>query len=90
MGRYNVNKLDKIIEEQGISTVLFPSICPETFSYTVSELIHVGVPIACFNLGAQAEKVSSYKFGEIISSDNNESIFNSLYNAYLKGQNNAE
>lgn len=90
MGRYDVNKLDKIITEQGISTVLFPSICPETFSYTVSELIHVGVPIACFNLGAQAEKVSSYKFGEIISSDNNESIFNSLYNAYLKGQNNAE
>ena len=60
MGRYKVSELDKIIMEQGISAVLFPSICPETFSYTVSELIHVGIPVACFNLGAQAEKIKGY------------------------------
>ena len=88
MGRYNVEKLDKLIEEQGISTVLFPSICPETFSYTVSELIHVGVPVACFNLGAQAEKVSAYKYGEIIKENSNEAILAALKSAYEKGQNN--
>ena len=86
MGRYDVTRLDKLIEEQGISTVLFPSICPETFSYTVSELIHVGIPIACFNLGAQAEKVSSYKYGWIIQNDSNESIMEALQKAYEKGQ----
>lgn len=86
MGRYDVSKLDKIIFEQGISTVLFPSICPETFSYTVSELIHVGIPIACFNLGAQAEKVSKYKYGEIIKENTNEEIFSALKKAYEKGQ----
>lgn len=88
MGRYDVGKLDKLIEEQGISTVLFPSICPETFSYTVSELIHVGVPVACFNLGAQAEKVSAYKYGEIIKENSNEAILAALKSAYEKGQNN--
>ncbi|SFI52210.1 Glycosyltransferase involved in cell wall bisynthesis [Treponema bryantii] len=90
MGRYDVERLDKLIEEQGISTVLFPSICPETFSYTVSELIHVGVPIACFNLGAQAEKVSQYKYGQIIQNDSNEEILAALKAAYEKGQNNGK
>lgn len=86
MGRYKVSELDKIIMEQGISAVLFPSICPETFSYTVSELIHVGVPLAGFNLGAQAEKIKEYKYGEIIKENSNEEIFKALKKAYQKGQ----
>lgn len=84
MGRYEVNNLDKIIEEQGISVVLFPSVCPETFSYTISELIHVGIPIACFNIGAQAEKVSKYEYGEIISDYTNISILAALKKALKK------
>ena len=90
MGRYDVKALDKIIEEQGISTVLFPSICPETFSYTVSELIHVEIPIACFNLGAQAEKVSNYKYGQIIKENTNEAILEALKLAHEKGMKNGQ
>lgn len=86
MGPYDVAKLDKIIMEQGISVVLFPSICPETFSYTVSELIHVGIPVASFNLGAQAEKLASYKYGQIITENTNEAILTALQVAYEKGQ----
>ena len=86
MGYYDVSKLYQVILEQGISVVLFPSICPETFSYTVSELIHVEVPVACFDLGAQAEKVSAYKYGQIIKDESNESILEALKMAYEKGQ----
>ena len=86
MGRYQVSRLDQIIMEQGISTVFFPSICPETFSYTVSELIHVGIPLVSFNLGAQAEKIQEYKYGEIIKDYSNEAILEALQKAYLKGQ----
>lgn len=85
-GRYEVALLDKIIEEQQISVVFFPSICPETFSYTVAELMYVGVPVVCFNIGAQAEKISSYKFGQIITENSNEAIFDALQKAYIKGQ----
>ena len=87
MGRYDVNKLNVIIEEQGISSVLFPSVCPETFSYTVSELIHAGIPIAAFNTGAQGEKVSEYEYGEIITEQNNEKILSSLKLAHQKALN---
>ena len=91
MGLYDVGRLDKVIEEQGITCVLFPSTCPETFSYTVSELIHVGVPLASFNLGAQAEKVMDYKYGQIIESDDfenpsNEAILEALKKAFEKGR----
>ncbi|MDD5929179.1 MAG: hypothetical protein PUC37_05170 [Spirochaetales bacterium] len=84
-GLYNVSELDKIISGNGISAVLFPSIWPETFSYLVSELIFTGVPVACFNIGAQAEKVSEYKMGEIIKDFSNESIFAALESAHKKG-----
>ena len=84
-GHYTVSELDKIIDENKISAVLFPSIWPETFSYLVSELIFTGVPVACFNIGAQAEKVSQYKMGEIIKDFSNESILSALKNAHQKG-----
>ena len=91
MGRYDVSLLDKIIKEQGISVVFFPSICPETFSYTISELIHVGIPIACFNTGAQQEKVSKYKYGSIITNNSNGEILKALFLAFnkFKDKNNA-
>ena len=84
MGSYKIENLTKIIKEQGISSVFFPSICPETFSYTVSELMYVGVPVACFNFGAQEEKVSNYKYGEVIKDFDNDSILEALKKAHEK------
>lgn len=88
MGPFKAESIKELIIKQEISVVLFPSVWPETFSYLVSELIATGIPIACFNLGAQAEKVSKYKNGEIINDDTNEAILLGLKNAYEKGQNN--
>lgn len=84
-GPYKVSEFEKIISEQKISVALFPSIWPETFSYLVSELIAVGLPVACFNFGAQAEKVSEYKMGELIKDFNNNSILEALQKAHQKG-----
>ena len=65
LGRYSHDELQNIIESCRINLVVFPSICPETFSYLISELIMMDVPIICFDFGAQAEKVGApiaYKF----------------------------
>ncbi len=86
MGPYNADTIKQLLIEQEISVVFFPSVWPETFSYLVSELIAAGIPIACFNLGAQAEKVSQYKYGEIITDNTNEAILSSLIKAFEKGQ----
>lgn len=85
-GKYSADAIRQILIEQKISVVLFPSVWPETFSYLVSELIAAGIPLACFNLGAQAEKVFAYKYGQIISSNSNEDIMKALKAAFEKGQ----
>jgi hypothetical protein len=82
LGKYDNAMLGSIIERHGISVVLFPSICPETFSYLISEIIELELPIACFNLGAQGEKVEQYKYGCIIKGETVLAIQNALHCAY--------
>jgi glycosyltransferase involved in cell wall biosynthesis len=65
-GQYQPESLPDILEEHGVNIVFFPSIWPETFSYVVSELILLEVPLICFDLGAQAEKVRAYDKGLLI------------------------
>lgn len=62
-GRYNHSDLPNIIEKSNGSLIIFPSIWPETFSYLVSELMMMNLPIMCFNYGAQAEKIKEYSKG---------------------------
>lgn len=90
IGPYKAEELKQIIIDQKLTAAFFPSVWPETFSYLVSEIIAAGLPIACFNLGAQAEKVSQYKYGQIIKENTNEAILAALKAAYQKGQNNGK
>ena len=49
-----------------IDAFLIPSIWPETFSYTTSEIMSMDMPIAVFNLGAPVERVQEYSKGLIL------------------------
>lgn len=66
-GKYNPRKLPRIMKKHKIDLVFIPSIWPETFSYTTSEAISMGLPVACFNMGAPAERVSKYSCGLILN-----------------------
>ncbi|MCG8708351.1 glycosyltransferase [Brenneria sp. 4F2] len=67
IGEYKREQLPNILEKNEIDIIFIPSIWPETFSYTTSEAIIMDMPVACFNLGAPAERISVYKKGLIIS-----------------------
>lgn len=67
LGRYEKESLESIIKKQEINTFIFPSICPETFSYVISELMMFNLPILSFNVGAQGERVSNYSKGMVFS-----------------------
>ena len=56
LGKYEVTDLPNILERENIDLVFIPSIWPETFSYTTEEAINMGVAVACFNIGAPAER----------------------------------
>lgn len=82
-GVYNIKNLPEIMEENNIDLVFIPSICPETFSYVASEAIEMGLPIACFNIGAPVEKIISSKQGIVISEINEEKALKEI-STYIK------
>lgn len=67
-GPYRREQLAEWIEQSGANVMLFPSIWPETFSYVVQELMALELPLACFNLGAPAERIQHYARGVVLDS----------------------
>jgi glycosyltransferase involved in cell wall biosynthesis len=65
-GPYEHANLPSLLNEYGVNIALVPSVVPETYCYVVRELIELGTPIVCFNLGAQAEQVSRYEKGMVV------------------------
>lgn len=66
-GPYQRDDLPGLIASSGANVFLLPSICPETFSYVTHELISLGLPLACFDLGAPADRVRNYPLGRVLS-----------------------
>ncbi|MGJ8609451.1 MAG: glycosyltransferase family 2 protein [Octadecabacter sp.] len=54
-GDYDLTDIEALALKYRISGWLIPSIWPETFSYTIHECLATGLPVWCFDLGAQAE-----------------------------------
>ena len=67
-GLYSHEEMPAKIGESGANIMLFPSICPETFSYVAQELMDLKLPVASFNFGAPAERLASYPKGLVLSS----------------------
>lgn len=65
-GDYENSLLPKIISLKGINMIFASSIVPETFGYTLSEAMLLSMPIVCYDLGAQANRVKKYKHGRVI------------------------
>ncbi len=65
-GSYRRDELPQLIEQCGVNLCFLPSIWPETFSYVAEELMLLDVPLAVFNIGAPAERVSQYSKGLIL------------------------
>ena len=65
-GAYEHDELPVLMDRYGVNVGFLTSICPETFSYVVQELMMLGLPVACFDFGAQAERVGAYTRGAVI------------------------
>lgn len=59
-GHYSDVELAARINSFDPHVILFPSICPETYSYTLSSAITSGRPIMATNLGAFPERLVGY------------------------------
>lgn len=65
-GKYTPSQLPKLIKKHQIDIIFIASIWPETFSYTTSEAISMQIPVACYNMGAQSERIGKYDKGLIL------------------------
>ena len=59
-GPYRREQLVDLIEAHRVNAFFFPSIWPETFSYVVSEMMQLDMPIVAFDLGAPADRLRGY------------------------------
>lgn len=69
-GEYHVSDLPRLVYENDIDIFMMASVWPETFSYTTTEVMQMGLPIASFDLGAPAERIKAYEKGLILSERN--------------------
>ena len=66
-GGYLRHDIPALVARYGITDWLIPSVWPETFSYTTHEAIATGLPVWCFDLGAQAHAVRQSRRGGVIA-----------------------
>jgi len=65
-GRYKPDDLTSILDGVNAASALFLHNWPETYSYTLSEVIRHGLTPIVPDLGAPAERVKLWEFGEIV------------------------
>ena len=75
---YSKSDLPDLMEQHEIDLVFIASIVPETFSYTTQEAIEMGLPVAVFDLGAPAERVSQYPAGLVLTDDAPEYVYKAI------------
>jgi GT2 family glycosyltransferase len=66
-GLYDREHVLRLLADQRIDVTLIPSICAETFSYTLSESWLAGLPAVVSHLGALAERVRATDGGWIVN-----------------------
>jgi FkbM family methyltransferase len=66
IGSYATDDLPDIVERSGINVIFMATIVPETFSYTISEAMEMGLPIVAFDIGAQGNRLKDYVLGKVI------------------------
>lgn len=82
MGLYNIDSLKELLEKNEITVILFPSVWAETFSYVVSEIIALDLPVVGFSIGAQGDKIKDYSKGVISQDFETKNIIYAINKAY--------
>lgn len=71
MGKYDKSELPKLLNDNKIDLVLMFSICPESFSYVLSETMIAKIPVISLNVGAIANRINKTNIGKVIDYHNN-------------------
>ncbi len=65
-GRYDSCNIVEALAKDKIHIGLFLSVCPESYSYTLSEYVQAKIPVISFDLGAQGDRVRKLNAGWVV------------------------
>ena len=65
-GKYDRKDLTNLLRKNKIDLVCMFPLAPETYAYTVDEVVMAGLPVLTFDIGAGAERVKDNNLGWVI------------------------
>ena len=65
-GEYSPPELPRLIAAERIERAFLPSIWPETWSYTLSEMWRAGLHVVALDIGTQAERIRTRGGGQLL------------------------
>jgi GT2 family glycosyltransferase/glycosyltransferase involved in cell wall biosynthesis len=68
-GRYEEDEAEALVGAQAAGLAFLPSLCPETWCYSLSLAWRAGLPVVAFDLGAQAERIRTADGGWLLPLD---------------------
>jgi glycosyltransferase involved in cell wall biosynthesis len=84
-GKYDRENLADILAQHDCGLAAFFSVCPETYSYTLSEALAHGLYPVVFDLGAQAERLRALGYGGILPFPTEPGSINDALMAFAAG-----
>ncbi len=77
---YKPEDLSRLLNKYQPDILILPSIWPETFCYTASEMLHFNLPLISFNLGAHALRIRQSNNGYIVNEVTSIAMFDMILN----------
>lgn len=84
LNEYVISDLNSILLAHKVSLFLFLSICPETFSFVIHEMMQTKLPIISFNLGAPGDFLIDYSNGVLVNDISSNAMYDALLIQYTK------
>lgn len=66
-GAFAEEEIDELLIDNRPNIALFPSVCPETYSYALSIAFRNRIFPICFDIGAQAQRIRDARYGLVVS-----------------------
>lgn len=86
-GEYSKKDLPKLLNDNHIDLVLMLSVCPESFSYVLSETIYAKTPVIALDIGAIGSRVKQMDIGLVLDYNSNYKDIIDSFNEVFKEEN---
>ena len=78
-GRYDDAEVADLLRREQPDVIWLPSLCLETWSYTLTHALRSRLPIVAFDLGAIGERLRGQSLATLLPLDTNPNTLNNLF-----------